>query len=188
MIPTGMSQIARRSFLAVAPLAGVNLSAATETVRTNPLDGVQREKLKITDLTVTLLSAPIPPEKQWFNPVTITWKSDAVLVRVFTDQGLIGIGEADPYGGPLEMQRFAADYVKPVLLGQNPFDLPFLAGLWAGPAGVAWKPPAGRSVWGGRRLRVVGPDRQGQRAAGLLPARGRPHTRSAHPPVRQRRR
>jgi L-alanine-DL-glutamate epimerase-like enolase superfamily enzyme len=126
----------RREFLSSAAAAGAAqrrpaATAAKLGVRSHLLDGIKRENLKITDLTVTLLSAEIPKERQWYNPRTIVWKSDAVLVRVFTDQGIVGIGEASPYGGPVEMKQFAEQYLKPVLIGQNPFDVELLGGCWS---------------------------------------------------------
>src|SRR5580704_15334387 len=137
-----MRSTSRRSFLGSVPMAaGARLLGAAEKptspkatnleVRRHPLDGVTRENIKITDLKVTLLSAEIPKERQWYNPRTITWKSDAVLVQVFTDQGIVGIGEASPYTGPEEMKQFAEDYAKPAILGQNPFDIELLACTWS---------------------------------------------------------
>ena len=82
----------------------------------------------------------------------LIWKSDAVLVQVFTDKGIVGIGEGTPYGGPVEMKKFAEDYVKPLLTGQNPFDVELLAG--------ALGLPAGRPRLGRRRLRPLGHHRQ----------------------------
>ena len=137
-----MRRISRRSLLGSVPMvAGARLLGAAEKptaskatnleVRCHPLDGVVRENIKITDLKVTLLSAEIPKERQWYNPRTITWKSDAVLVQVFTDQGIVGIGEASPYTGPVEMKKFAEEYAKPAILGQNPFDVELLACTWS---------------------------------------------------------
>jgi L-alanine-DL-glutamate epimerase-like enolase superfamily enzyme len=150
-----MRMISRRSLLASVPAtAGAALAGAAQKrppgsktalgVRAHPLDGVKRENIKITDVKVTLLSAPIPAERQWFNPRTIVWKSDAVLVEVSTDQGLVGIGEGSPYGGPVEMKQFAEQYVKPLLIGQNPFDVELLAGCWS-----STPPVPGFRVWAG---------------------------------------
>jgi galactonate dehydratase len=112
--------------------------------RAHPLDGIARENIKITDLKVTLLSAAIPQDRQWYNPRTIAWKSDAVLVQVFTDKGIVGIGEGSPYGGPVEMKKYAEDFVKPVLVGQNPFDVERLGGTPASAPVMS-----GSRVWAG---------------------------------------
>lgn len=131
-------RISRRTLLGSLPLAATTALAGADPQgpaaapkpagRVDPLENVARENLKITDMKVTLLSAEIPKERQWYNPRTIAWKSDAVLVQIFTDKGIVGIGEGSPYGGPLEMKKYGEEFVKPLLVGQNPFDVEFLAG------------------------------------------------------------
>jgi hypothetical protein len=89
-----METIPGRSFSGSA-CAGAGVAATAHApklkvgARQHPLDGISREKIKITDVKVTLLSAEIPPERHWFNARTIVWKSDAVLVQVFTDKGIV---------------------------------------------------------------------------------------------------
>jgi galactonate dehydratase len=70
----------------------------------------------------------------------LVWKSDAVLVEVFTDQGIVGIGESSPYAGPEFLRRTIEDSVKPALIGKNPFDVEHLAIAWGGTraAYAAW--------------------------------------------------
>lgn len=131
-------RISRRTLLGSLPLAATTALAAADSQapaaaakpagRVDPLENVARENLKITDMKVTLLSAEIPKERQWYNPRTIVWKSDAVLVQIFTDKGIVGIGEGSPYGGPVEMKKYGEEFVKPLLVGQNPFDVQFLTG------------------------------------------------------------
>jgi len=66
--------ITRRTLLnTVSAAAGASLAGAAQKkkparakipgLRSHPLDGIQREKLKITDVTLTLLSAEIPKER-----------------------------------------------------------------------------------------------------------------------------
>jgi L-alanine-DL-glutamate epimerase-like enolase superfamily enzyme len=134
-----MKDISRRSLLGSLPLAATTALAAADKQapakatklarRSHPLENIARENLKITDVKVTLLSAEIPKERQWYNPRTIVWKSDAVLVQIFTDKGIVGIGEGTPYGGPVEMKKYGEEFVKPLLVGQNPFDVELLTGL-----------------------------------------------------------
>ena len=111
-----MKILSRRNFIATGTVAGLgamtaigscNQSASSsekKTIRNHPLDGVTRENIKITDLKVTLLSCPIPPEEQWYLdwiPERYKcWKTDSILVEVFTDQGVKGIGGSTQYGGP----------------------------------------------------------------------------------------
>ena len=143
-----MSQITRRSFLPAAALGaagcsqpGTRTTDAPGAQRVHPLAGVPRQNLKITDVTVTLLSYELPEGRQWLTGRYVTWKTDGVLVRVFTDQGIMGIGEPSPYGGPVEIKAYIENYAKPALVGRNPFDVEQLTDVWAGarrPAVIAW--------------------------------------------------
>ena len=119
-----MNFLSRRSFL------GSAAAAAVPALRNSPLDGVKRENLKITDVKVTLLSYELPPEKQWVSGTFLVWKCDAILVEIFTDKGIAGIGEPSPYGGPEQVKQFIEEYARPRLIGQNPFDLEKLCATW----------------------------------------------------------
>lgn len=91
--------------------------AAAAGVRNNPLDGVARENIKITDVRVRLFSCDYPPEKWWYG-VGVT-----ILTEVFTDKGIIGIGGPSPYGGPDFVKEYTEKQIKPCILGKNPFDM-----------------------------------------------------------------
>lgn len=121
--------LSRRLFLASAAAAP---AAAAATRWSSPLDGVRRENLKITDIRVTLLSCELK-DRAWMTATMLIWKSDAVLVEVFTDKGIVGIGESSPYGGPEFLKRTIEEQIRPVLLGKNPFDVEHLTSVWAGP-------------------------------------------------------
>ncbi len=60
----------------------------SEKTRNNPLDGLEREPITISDVKVTLLSHELPAEEQWYLdwiPERYKcWKSDSILVEVFT--------------------------------------------------------------------------------------------------------
>lgn len=99
-------------------------------VRNSPLDGVRRERIKITDLKVTLLSCPLPPDRQWMDGGSLIWKTDEILVQVFTDKGLAGMGSASQYGGPEAIKALAEQTIRPLLIGQNPFDVDLLTCFW----------------------------------------------------------
>ena len=132
-----MPSLSRRSWLGVA----AGFAAAPSFAASDPLNGVKPEKLRITDVRVTLLSFPLPKEKQWVTGSSVTWKTDAVLVEVFTDQGLAGIGESTPYGGPEMVKKFIDEEIKPRIVGKNPFDVEHLTCIWQNaPWGrqVAW--------------------------------------------------
>ena len=69
------------------------------------------------------------------------------LTQVFTDQGIVGIGEGTPYEHPLVIKKYTEEYIKPLLLGQNPFDVEYLTcngfnrrerAPWAGVDNALW--------------------------------------------------
>lgn len=107
--------------------------------RNHPLDGIARETLRVTDVRVTLMSYELK-DKSWVTGTMLIWKSDAVLVEILTDQGIIGIGESSPYGGPEYLKKTIEESLKPALIGKNPFDVEHLATAWAGqrPSYAAW--------------------------------------------------
>jgi len=118
----------RRMFLTAAAAAPAGAAAAWN----HPLTNVARENLKITDVKVTLMSCELK-DKAWVTATQLIWKSDAVLVEVFTDKGIVGIGESSPYGGPEFLKKSIEELAKPALLGQNPFDVEHLTTPWGGP-------------------------------------------------------
>jgi len=87
--------------------------------RKHPLDGIDTENIKITDITVTPLSYVDNTLNLWRHVRYIVWKTDACLVRIYTNQGIIGIGEANPYAGPDRIQKFTEEVLKPMLVGKN---------------------------------------------------------------------
>lgn len=114
----------------------------------HPLDGIARENIKITDVRVTLLSCAYPEEELLYVVNSIWWKADVIIVEVFTDQGIVGLGGASRYGGDAErVRQYIEETVKPVITGKNPFDLEFLAcggdiplkrAAWAGVDAALW--------------------------------------------------
>jgi L-alanine-DL-glutamate epimerase-like enolase superfamily enzyme len=70
-----------------------------------------------------------------------------VIVQVFTDVGLIGLGGASRYSGPERMMRYAQEVIEPYLIGKNPFDVEHLTGgrsghgalgIWSGIDVALW--------------------------------------------------
>ena len=119
-------------------------AATLSRTRLHPLEGIERQNINITDLKVTLLSCEYPPEEQLRVVKNIWWKSDSIIVEIFTEQGVVGIGGASRYSGAgccLPVKAFLEEVVKPALIGRNPFDLDKLA--WGGRTGV------GRAAWAG---------------------------------------
>ena len=93
----------------------------------HPLDAITRENITITDVKVTLLSYRLPENEQLLVFSHIWWKTDAIIIEVFTDQGVVGVGGASRYGGDCQrVKHYIDNVIKPVILGANPFDLEFL--------------------------------------------------------------
>ncbi len=97
-----------------------------KTTRKYPLDDIERENITITDVKVTLLSYELKPEEQWSIATIVCWKTDSILVEVFTDQGIVGIGGSSQYGGPEFVKKYIEETIKPVIVGKNPFDVELL--------------------------------------------------------------
>jgi galactonate dehydratase len=131
--------------------------AAQKAGIVHPTERIQREKIKITDIKVTPLSYVDPKKNLWRTARYIVWKTDAALCQVFTDKGIVGIAEGTPYGGPENIKKYTEEVIKPVLVGQNPFDVDFIAcasdltppqgtaipnrttcGAWAGVNNACW--------------------------------------------------
>lgn len=117
--------------------------------RLHPLDGIPREPIRITGLSVTPLSYRLAREEQWpdGDDHLVICQTTEVIVQVFTDVGITGLGGASRYNGPELMMRFAEEAAKPYLLGKNPFDVEELTGgrsghgalgLWAGIDVALW--------------------------------------------------
>ena len=94
---------------------GCGASSGLPTARMSPLDGVQREAIKITDITVTNLGYLLKPEEQWpdGDNNSIIHKTETVIVEVSTDAGITGIGGASRYNGPEAMKEYAENVIKP---------------------------------------------------------------------------
>lgn len=88
-----------------------------------PLQSIGRENIKITDIRVTPLSYVSKNGPLWLVNDYVTWKTDASLIEIFTDQGIVGIGEGSPYSGPDRIKKYIEETLKPFLIGRNPFDL-----------------------------------------------------------------
>jgi len=111
--------------------------------RAHPLEGIEREDIQITDIKVTLLSYRLKPEEQWADgdENVVIWKTTTVLIEIFTDVGIVGIGGSSRYKGPEKMKEYVEKVIKPILIGKNPFDVEFLSGGLTG--------HGGRGAWAG---------------------------------------
>jgi D-galactarolactone cycloisomerase len=80
--------------------------------------------MKIRDVTLTAVSYPAPHELRWGRGTRT--HMGGTLVQVFTDEGLVGLGDAT---APIAAVRpIFENTVKPALLGEDPLDV---ERLWA---------------------------------------------------------
>jgi hypothetical protein len=128
-----MPRSTRRTFIAGAGIAGAAALAGAKALPKNrkfPLEGITREKIKITGIRMINLGYRLKPEEEWadadFN--MIIWKTESVIVQVSTDAGITGIGGCTRYNGPEQMKQYAETVIKPILVGKNPFDVESLSG------------------------------------------------------------
>ena len=77
--------------------------------------------MKITAMDTLCLSRMHEPERQWITASYRTIKADCAVVRVHTDEGLIGIGEASAYGVPTLIAEWV-DWLAPSIVGKEPTD------------------------------------------------------------------
>ena len=73
--------------------------------------------MRISNVRVLLLSAPIPPEWRWTSDFGTYTKQDLAIVIVETDDGLVGFGEAK--GTPVVMKVLVEDVLRPQLVGET---------------------------------------------------------------------
>ena len=95
-------------------------------MRNHPLDGIERETLTIRDVRVLPLSYVDPEGDLWRCGGYQVWKTDGAITQIFTDQGLVGIGEGSPYEDPAAIKAYTEEVIRPLLLGKNPFDVALL--------------------------------------------------------------
>src|ERR1039457_916642 len=83
--------------------------AAVPHSRISPMDGVRREKIRITGVKIISLGYRLKPEEEWpdGDDNVIIYKTESVIVELTTDVGLKGIGGASRYNGPAEMKEYA---------------------------------------------------------------------------------
>lgn len=128
-----MTPSTRRGFLGGAvAVAGAGAGCAPSgsegrsVRRHHPLEGLDRPPLKITGVKVIPLSYVHPERNLWRSADYIVWKTDGCITQVFTDQGLVGIGEGSPYEGPDYIKKYTEEVIQPLVLGKNPFDVELL--------------------------------------------------------------
>ena len=74
--------------------------------------------MRITALDTVCLSRMHEPARQWITARYRTVKADCAVVRVQTDEGLVGIGEASAYGVPPLIAEWV-NWLAPTLIGKD---------------------------------------------------------------------
>src|SRR5262249_3825499 len=77
----------------------------------------ERDDMKITSVQAIVLAIPMKP----MDPSS-TWRAGTrkqIVVRVLTDEGLTGTGEAFAYGAPLAVASVIEESLAPLLVGQD---------------------------------------------------------------------
>ncbi len=124
-----------------SPFTGSKGRSDWSETQIHPVSDIKREKIKITDIRVTLLSYQLKPEELWTDgdDNNIIWQTSSVITEVFTDAGIVGIGGSSRYNGPEEMKLYTEKVIKPILMGKNPYDVEILTGgIVGGGARGAW--------------------------------------------------
>ncbi|ARP80084.1 mandelate racemase [Bordetella genomosp. 8] len=84
--------------------------------------------MKIRDIRAYPISVPVPPDKSVTLGIGRSVKRDAVLVRVDTDDGLVGWGEAHHGRCPGAIARLIDTTMRELVLGMDAMDV---SGVWA---------------------------------------------------------
>jgi L-alanine-DL-glutamate epimerase-like enolase superfamily enzyme len=83
--------------------------------------------MKITQLEAYAVSCPVPPAAQVSLGIGRTLKRDAVLLKVITESGLIGWGEAHAGRAPSVIAELINATLAPLVVGESASDI---QGLW----------------------------------------------------------
>lgn len=78
--------------------------------------------MKITDIETIALTIPHPPGHRWVKGEISSTGWDLLVVRVHTDEGVSGIGEAYHLKNPQAVVATIEYSLKPLVIGEDPFD------------------------------------------------------------------
>ena len=68
-----------------------------------------------------------PTKKPFYNALGRSAQRACLLVRIYTDEGIVGVGEAAPYGGPLiSTETVIRRELAPKLIGLDPMDVEYI--------------------------------------------------------------
>lgn len=99
--------------------------------------------MKVTNVETIALSIPHPEGHQWFKGEISSTGWDLLIVRVHTDEGISGIGEAYHLKNPHAVVATVDHTMTPLVIGRDPLDTEqiwqdlFLRSTQLGPAAIA---------------------------------------------------
>jgi muconate cycloisomerase len=81
--------------------------------------------MKITNIELSQISIPFAQPYKLSKTYGTLYEAHAVIFRVFTDEGIVGLGEADPMSPftaetPASVMNITRDVIAPHLIGQDP--------------------------------------------------------------------
>jgi muconate cycloisomerase len=87
--------------------------------------------MKITHIELSHISIPFAQPYKLSKAYGTLHEAHAVIFRVFTDEGIVGLGEADPMSPftpetPASVMSVARDMIAPLLLGRDPTQIAML--------------------------------------------------------------
>lgn len=83
--------------------------------------------MKITEVETILLSYKYKEDEVWTCPGWTSLQRNAMLVRIWTDKGLYGIGEiGEATSIPEGVEKIVEERFKPMLIGQDPTKIEYL--------------------------------------------------------------
>lgn len=78
--------------------------------------------MKITDIPVNIVSCPYK-RVDWISSLGKAVKRDTVILQVYTDEGVTGIGETHHASAPPVIATIIEKVLKPILIGEDPFSI-----------------------------------------------------------------
>src|SRR5713101_2798465 len=100
---------------------------STSTARTS-WDSSAMSSMRIADVRAFPTSFPVPPEARVSLGIGTAVKRDAVVVKVTTDEGLVGWGESHHGRSPGAVAHHANTTLKQLVMGMDAADV---VGVWA---------------------------------------------------------
>ncbi|MBN1849603.1 MAG: mandelate racemase/muconate lactonizing enzyme family protein [Deltaproteobacteria bacterium] len=102
--------------------------------------------MKISAIETIPFRIPLKKPSKWARGEQLA--AEHLLVKIFTDEGVVGISEALPrptvYGESIESIKYAIDqWLGPMVIGMDPFEL---ERIWDNFHSIAWNPAAKSSI------------------------------------------